>query len=250
MVGVVIVVALVVGAAVLVGVGQLVGWNDDETAGPPTSTVAGGAAALDADRFVSTVAEAKQPQIEVFDKAGGTVQQTIDRPDDPPRPLVFLVIEASPDWYQVLLPVRPNQSKGWVRAADVDLRSHEYRIVVELNAHRFTLYNGPALVMRSTVGLGRDRTPTPGGLYYIKELLQVTEPDSVYGPYAYGLSGFSNVLTTFAGGPGVVGLHGTNDATGLGRDVSAGCIRMPNEDIVRLVEEIGLPLGVPVDIRP
>jgi lipoprotein-anchoring transpeptidase ErfK/SrfK len=98
--------------------------------------------------------------------------------------------------------------------------------------------------------VGRGQTPTPGGLYYIKELLRPPDPTTVYGPYAYGLSGFSNVLTSFAGGEGVVGIHGNNDPTVLGQDVSAGCIRMGNPEITRLVEQIGLPLGVPVEIRP
>jgi lipoprotein-anchoring transpeptidase ErfK/SrfK len=96
--------------------------------------------------------------------------------------------------------------------------------------------------------VGRARTPTPGGRYYTKELLRPPRPDSVYGPYAYGLSGFSNELTTFDGGDGVIGIHGTNDPAGLGQDVSHGCIRMPNAEIVKLVEQIKLPLGVPVDI--
>jgi lipoprotein-anchoring transpeptidase ErfK/SrfK len=122
-------------------------------------------------------------------------------------------------------------------------------MVVELGAHRLTVRKGAAMILQTNIGVGKTKTPTPGGLYYIKELLKPTDPNTVYGPYAYGLSGFSNVLQTFAGGPGVVGVHGTNDPGGLGQDVSAGCIRMPNADIVRLVDEIGLPLGVPVEIR-
>ncbi len=68
----------------------------------------------------------------------------------------------------------------------------------------------------------------------------------MYGTFAYGLSGFSNVLKSFAGGSGVIGLHGTNDPSVIGQDVSAGCIRMRNEDIERLVPI--LPLGTPVEI--
>jgi lipoprotein-anchoring transpeptidase ErfK/SrfK len=44
----------------------------------------------------------------------------------------------------------------------------------------------------------------------------------------------------------VVGLHGTDQPDSVGRDVSAGCIRMRNDDIEQLVER--LPLGVPVEI--
>ena len=63
-----------------------------------------------------------------------------------------------------------------------------------------------------------------------------------------GLSGFSNVLTSFNGGQGVIGIHGTNAPEALGSDVSSGCIRMHNDAITRLVQEIGLPLGTPVEI--
>ena len=61
-------------------------------------------------------------------------------------------------------------------------------------------------------------------------------------------SGFSDVLFDFAGGDGQVGIHGTNDPSGLGCDVSHGCIRMSNAGIAFLVQT--LPPGVPVDILP
>ena len=52
-----------------------------------------------------------------------------------------------------------------------------------------------------------------------------------------------------AGGPGQLGIHGTNDPATLGTAVSSGCIRMSNDDISFLVESIGLPVGVPVEVR-
>lgn len=62
----------------------------------------------------------------------------------------------------------------------------------------------------------------------------------------YGLSGFSNVLTEFNGGDGVIGIHGTNDPSSIGRDVSHGCIRMSNTGITTLAAT--LPLGTPVEV--
>ena len=47
---------------------------------------------------------------------------------------------------------------------------------------------------------------------------------------------------------GVIGIHGTNEPELVGTDVSHGCIRMLDEDVTRLVEEFGLPLGTPVEI--
>jgi lipoprotein-anchoring transpeptidase ErfK/SrfK len=68
----------------------------------------------------------------------------------------------------------------------------------------------------------------------------------VYGAYAYGLSAYSKVIRDWEGG-GIVGLHGTNDPTSIGRRVSHGCIRMRNADIRALVRI--LPLGTLVTIR-
>lgn len=212
----------------------------------PTTT-----AAAVRDPYRSTVAEALSTSVKVYDRpASGTPVRTITQPDDPPRPLVFLVQEERPPlWLEVLLPVRPNGSTGWIRSTDVKLTEHDYRITVRLAAHRITVTRGPTVLVDAPIGVGRGQTPTPGGLYYTKELLRPPRPDTVYGPYAYGLSGFSNTLETFEGGEPVLGIHGTNDPGGLGQDVSLGCIRMPNAEIVRLVEEIQLPLGVPVDVQ-
>ena len=44
-----------------------------------------------------------------------------------------------------------------------------------------------ALVEEFPIAVGTENTPTPGGEFYIKELLIPTNPDGFYGPYAYGL---------------------------------------------------------------
>jgi lipoprotein-anchoring transpeptidase ErfK/SrfK len=68
----------------------------------------------------------------------------------------------------------------------------------------------------------------------------------LYGPYAFGTSAFSNTYYHFGGGPGEIGLHGTNYPQGLGSKVSHGCIRVSNATIRRLAKL--LPLGTPVVI--
>jgi len=163
-------------------------------------------------------------------------------------PLTFLVIEQQGDWLHVHLPVRPNGSTGWVRADEVALASTDYHIEVRLTEHRLLLHKGDEVVMEAPVGVGRAEVPTPGGTYYIKELLQPPTPGGTYGAYAYGLSGYSPVLESFAGGQGVIGIHGTNQPESVGTDASHGCIRMLDADITRLVTEFGLPLGTPVEI--
>ncbi|HEX5146076.1 MAG TPA: L,D-transpeptidase, partial [Conexibacter sp.] len=150
-------------------------------------------------------------------------------------------------WLRVLLPLRPNGSSGWIRAPRVALRADPFRVDVRLRAHRLTVRRGGAVVLRTPIGVGRAVTPTPHGLAYVTRLLRQPDPRGVYGPWAFGLSVYSPVLTSFGGGPGEVGIHGTDDPAGIGHDVSHGCIRLRNRAIARLARI--LPLGTPVFIH-
>lgn len=204
------------------------------------------------DPNLNTVATAAVPVLSVYEAPGAA--EPVHQLENPQpsaaigetAPLVLLVREQQPEWLKVLLPVRPNGSSGWVRASDVTLETHDYRILIELGAYRITVWQGDDVVLQEPVGLGTGATPTSVGLFYTKELLKV-EDQPVFGPYAYALSGFSEVHYEFAGGPGTLGIHGTNDPSGLGRNVSNGCVRMSNEGITKLAET--LPVGVPVEIR-
>jgi len=170
-----------------------------------------------------------------------------DRPDAR-VPQVFLVDRRKKKWVRVLLPVRPNGTTGWVRAKDVRLTPNRFRIVVERGAHQITVYNGDRVIVQEPIAVGTDDTPTPTGKFYLRVLLKAPNPNTVYGPYAFGLSGHSEVLTEFNGGDAEVGIHGNNDASVLGTSVTHGCIRMSNETITRLAGM--LPLGTPVTILP
>jgi hypothetical protein len=142
--------------------------------------------------------------------------------------LVFLVRRRIPGWTQVALPIRPNGSRGWVRTPSVTLSLDPYRITISLGKHQITLWKGSRMVVRERAGVGRSVLPTPRGVYYIAELLKQPDPGGVYGPYAFGLSAHSNVLYSFGGGAGQIGIHGTNEPDLLGTDVSHGCIRVAN----------------------
>jgi lipoprotein-anchoring transpeptidase ErfK/SrfK len=161
-------------------------------------------------------------------------------------PTTFLVRGERRAWFQVYLPIRPNGSKGWVRKRDVTVRRDDYYLTVDRGKRRLTVYRSGRVIMRQPVGVGRSVLPTPRGLYYIVELLQQPNPAGPYGPYAFGLSGYSNVLYSFGGGPGQIGLHGTNEPASIGRDSSHGCIRLRNAVVTRLARM--LPLGTPVRI--
>lgn len=236
------------------------GSDEPEAATTTSTTTTRPTTTTEAPELVYWVATAKEPSIEVFadpddDEPERTITDAEATSVPGTTPVVFLATEQAPanqapedEWVEVHLPIRPNGSTGWVRTDDVVLTYHQYRIEVEVSEHRLTLYDGDEVVVEEPVGVGREDLPTPGGVYYIKELLQPPNPNGVYGTYAYGLSGFSTVLESFNGGDGVIGIHGTNEPEAIGTDVSAGCIRMHNDVVDKLVEEIGLPLGTPVEI--
>jgi len=161
-------------------------------------------------------------------------------------PLVFLVRERRGTWLRVMLPSRPNGSEGWVREAGMELRSDPYSVLVDLTEHRLMVRKARRLVLDVAVGVGRAATPTPSGLYYVAELLRQPDPNGLYGPWAFALSAHSSVLSHFGGGDGQVGIHGTDDPSGIGHTVSHGCIRVRNRVIERLAAI--LPLGTPVRI--
>jgi lipoprotein-anchoring transpeptidase ErfK/SrfK len=188
------------------------------------------------------------PSLAVFAAPGAAApSQTLANPNQYRGQIVLLVSTVRPDgWVQVLLPVRPNGSTGWVRGSDVELANDPYRVSVVLHDHEITVTNGTRLVLHAPVAVGTANTPTPGGVYYITQLFKTPDPNGAYGPYAYSLSGYSDVLTSFEGGDAIIGLHGTNQPDLLGHDVSSGCIRLSNDDITELAHV--LPLGTPVTI--
>jgi lipoprotein-anchoring transpeptidase ErfK/SrfK len=166
-------------------------------------------------------------------------------------PQVFLLKKQllEPDgetWFKALLPIRPNGTTGFVLGRDLRVSTTPYRLVVDRRSFRLRLYRGCSLARTYPVGIGTGATPTPVGEFYLTSLTKLPDPGTVYGPYAYGLSGFSDVLKTWKFG-GIIGLHGTNDSSSIGRRSSHGCIRLFNRDIRALVKI--LPLGTPIEIH-
>jgi lipoprotein-anchoring transpeptidase ErfK/SrfK len=62
----------------------------------------------------------------------------------------------------------------------------------------------------------------------------------------FPLNGYSEQLDTFDGGVPVIAMHGTNRPDLVGQAASNGCVRLPNEVITQLNEE--LPIGTQVEI--
>ncbi len=199
----------------------------------------------EAEPEYATAVSATSASIEVRDAPAGAVVHTMPNPRESGAPLTFLLdLDPGGEWLRVLLPVRPNGATGWVSRDDVALTSVEHRLEMSTADNTLALYVQDELVDTFEAASGTGDTPTPLGTFYLVELLRPT--NAGYGPYAYGLSGFSEVLNDFGGGPGQIGLHGTDDPSSIGRAASHGCIRLSDEDITRLAQT--LPLGTPIVI--
>lgn len=158
----------------------------------------------------------------------------------------MLVSGAQDDWVKVDLPVRPNGSTGWIRKSHVELRTNTVAITVDRASHQLVVTRDGEVVAQSEVAVGSAENPTPAGSFYVTDLVDTGNAGGSYGPYALGLSGHSETLSEFAGGDGQLGIHGTNDPSSIGRSVSHGCVRVPN-DVIRQLKDL-VPLGTPVTV--
>jgi len=109
-----------------------------------------------------------------------------------------------------------------------------YRIIVDLSDRQLYLLDKDIVVRGFPVGIGEMVTQTPTGEFTI--INKQNNPSGPYGAFWMGLSK-----------PGY-GIHGTNKPSSIGQQVSLGCIRMFNEDVLELAKMV--PVGTRVTIRP
>jgi lipoprotein-anchoring transpeptidase ErfK/SrfK len=109
-----------------------------------------------------------------------------------------------------------------------------YRIIVDLSDKMLHLLDGNVVVRSFPVGIGKMVTRTPTGEFTI--INKQPNPGGPFGAFWMGLSKPS------------YGIHGTNDPSSIGHEVSHGCIRMHNEDVLAL--QAMVPIGTKVTIRP
>jgi lipoprotein-anchoring transpeptidase ErfK/SrfK len=166
----------------------------------------------------------------------------------------LLVLDATSrdgrEWVRVLLAERPNGSAGWVPRDKVVLRRARYWVDVRTRTRQVTVYRDGRRVRRFRAVVGAPGTPTPHALAAIYERNRQPDPGAFLGPWALPLTAVSNVLVSYGGGPGRVGIHGRAGASlldPLGSARSHGCIRIANAHVSWLAAK--LPTGTPVRLR-
>jgi lipoprotein-anchoring transpeptidase ErfK/SrfK len=227
--------------------------------------------ALSAKRKVAPTTTTTKPKFQSFITLTSNVDQlkayaspdeasqvvgTFSKTTDYKQPRTLLALNTQGDWFQALLPMRPPTSSykdgepmGWVKATDVIPASTDYEIHISVSQHSITLLKqGQPVVGPVGVVVGKDSTPTPIGKFYITDPVDLqSRPNGAYGAYALGLSAYSEVLKTFNGGPGQIAIHGNGQLNTVGQNLSNGCIRLFNNDILEIAKTV--PLGTPVIIQ-
>lgn len=125
-----------------------------------------------------------------------------------------------------------------------------FRLIADRSEHILKIYENDRFIKAFPIAVGRLGKETPEGQYRIITKLEKPyyrtkhiaggDPNNPLGSHWLGL----DVPGTDGS---IYGLHGTNDPDSIGKNVSAGCIRLYNEDVQWLYEH--LPLGTDIIIR-
>lgn len=146
-------------------------------------------------------------------------------------------------WVRVQLPKRPNGSQGWISENALELRRTRTWIRVKVSTRKVQVFRGGRRIRSFGAAVGTGGTPTPTGLFAVYDPVPTS---GQLAPYIFVLTAYSDVLRTFAGGNGVVGIHGWPVSNVLGKAVSHGCVRMSREG-ARALARYARP-GTPVEI--
>jgi lipoprotein-anchoring transpeptidase ErfK/SrfK len=261
----------VLGAIVLViavGLGAVLALSGGEekkpkAAAPPPSSTTTSTTVPDPGVKVHTIATTKAGKLDVHAEPNPASAKvaTLEAATAYRAPTTLLLDDqrqATPDgWLPVTVPfVKPNNTPGWVNRQNVQMSQTTYEIHVQLWTHNLQLVKDGKVILRSKVIVGTKDTPTPTGRFYVTDPVNcntqqvagypVGQCDGAYGAFAIGTSALSEKLDSFSGTIPQIALHGTNlPATELGKDLSNGCIRMPNDVILELAKIKPL-IGTPV----
>ncbi|WP_225907469.1 L,D-transpeptidase [Leptolyngbya sp. BL0902] len=121
-------------------------------------------------------------------------------------------------------------------------------LVLRLGERRVYVYGGETVLDSYPVAIGAPATPTPVGEYQIFQMIvdpiwqspwtgEIHEPgpNSALGLRWIGFLTLDN---------GIIGFHGTPTVSSIGQAASNGCVRLRNEDVVALFDQVHMGMSV------
>lgn len=135
-----------------------------------------------------------------------------------------------PDTWRALQPL-----KAYLRSqpSEPAEQADKPRIHVHVDTRILTITSN-GTIKAYPVAVGRRSTPTPVGEWKI--VFKSVNPGGPFGVRWMRLS------VPWGG----YGIHGTNNPKSIGKAVSHGCVRLYNEDVIKLYDQV--PIGTPVSI--
>lgn len=126
------------------------------------------------------------------------------------------------------------------------------KLVVDLSDRAVYLYKQQQVQTSYPIAIGKDGWETPKGTFqveakrvnptWVHPITRTATPAGPDNPLGSRWIGFWSDATT------EIGFHGTNQEELIGLAVSHGCLRMRNQDVEALYEQV--KLGTPVVVRP
>ncbi|MEI4472645.1 L,D-transpeptidase [Frigidibacter sp. MR17.24] len=195
---------------------------------------------------------------------GGAVNDAAPRPAGPP-PEVVARYQAVPDGDYVIPAVNTGYLNAATVRAEVPYNGPDSPGTIVVDPYARVLYHVEegGMATRYGIAVGREGKGFSGAAVINRKAewprwtptanMVRTEPE-VYGPVKDGLPGGlenplgARALYLYRGGRDTYyRIHGTNNASTIGRATSAGCIRLYNQDILDLYSRTDL--GTPVKVR-
>jgi lipoprotein-anchoring transpeptidase ErfK/SrfK len=163
-------------------------------------------------------------------------------------PLVAWVEEVSTDgrWGLVELPYVWPRREGWIRLGGLQRAVTRVKVEVDLSAHLVTVRKFGNVLFRAPGATGAASSPTPVGEYFVTDRVPFSA-GSYLGSFAFGISGIQPRLPAGWSGGNQLAIHGTNNPSSIGQSVSAGCVRVSESTLDRLIPL--LVYGTPVIVH-
>ncbi len=149
-------------------------------------------------------------------------------------------------WGRVALPYTWPHRHGWIPLRGLPRSRTFVEVHVDLSEHRITVTKFGKTLFGARGATGARSSPTPVGRYFVTDRVPFGAGGAL-GSFAFGISGIQPQLPAGWSGGNQLAIHGTNDPSSIGRSASAGCVRVSERTLHRLMPL--LRLGTPVVIQ-
>jgi len=163
-------------------------------------------------------------------------------------PITAWVEETAKDgrWGRVEIPYVWPRREGWIPLRGLTRDQTNVEVHVDLSRHWVSVTKFGRQLFGLRAATGAPASPTPVGEYFVTDRIPFAAGGSL-GSFAFGISGIQPRLPAGWSGGNQLAIHGTNVPSSIGTSASAGCVRVSERGLDRLMPL--LRLGTPVIVE-